>query len=167
MLLSNYTVYTDDNYVSGEISHLSVFGLGALGGDDSGGGTTAGGSSGSSGGSGRKCFIATATFGTPMAREVRSLTYFRDTCLLTNRPGQFIIGMYEKYSPPIARIIEASRFLKGAVRYYLRPIITFARFVNVIAIRCNYAGGPKKRPWFYKEKMLADNSSVYPIVCDN
>lgn len=133
--LVNYIIYTDDNYVSGEVTHLSIFGLGGSG-DNGGAGITSSGSgsSGSSGGGGggRSCFIATATFGTSMANEVQSLRFFRDNYLLTNRPGEFIIDLYERYSPPIARIIEGSEFLKGMVRFYLRPVITFSRWANVI-----------------------------------
>ncbi len=83
--------------------------------------------------SGRSCFIATATYGTVMAEEVQSLRFFRDTYLLTNTPGNFVIDMYEKYSPPIAKRIETNSFLKGMVRYHLRPIISFARYVNIMA----------------------------------
>lgn len=129
--MPDYTVYPDENYVAGTITHLSVFGLGNLGiGAAAVGG---GGGIGSmfGGGGGRSCFIATATFGTPMAEEVQSLRYFRDRHLLTNRPGLFAVDMYEKYSPPVARAIEKSKFLKGMVRYHLRPVITFARLANV------------------------------------
>ena len=137
-LLANYTVYTDDNYISGTVNHLSIFGIGSLGGGSpQQPGVTANGSgsggSGGGGGGGRSCFIATATFGTPMAAEVQSLRDFRDTCLLTNAPGEFMIDMYEKYSPPIAKVIENSRLLKGMVRFYLKPIISFSRLANVFS----------------------------------
>jgi len=133
--LANYTVFTDENYVSGEVSHLSIFGLGLIGG---GGGVAAAGVGGAvaaltGGGGGRSCFIATATFGTPMTKEVQSLRCFRDTYLLSNVPGEFVIDTYEKYSPPIARKIEKNGLLKAMVRFYLRPIIRFARFVNTFA----------------------------------
>ena len=135
--LADFTVYTDENYVESTVSHLSIFGIGLLGG---GGGVLGGGGGllgvasaigGGVGGNGRSCFIATATYGTVMASEVQSLRYFRDNYMLTNAPGEFMIDIYEKYSPPIARVIEESTFLKGMVRYYLRPIITFARFINM------------------------------------
>ncbi len=130
--LSNYTVFTAENYVSGQTGHFSVFGLGGpVGGG--GGIASVGGAIGSAfggGGGGRGCFIATATYGTVMAEEVQSLRDFRDTYLLTNMTGEFVIDMYERYSPPIARGIEQNEFLKGMVRYQLRPLITFARFVN-------------------------------------
>jgi len=111
------------------VSHFSIFGLGVLGGAAAAGGA---GAIAGLGGGGRACFIATATFGTPMADEVQSLRFFRDTQLLTNSPGGFVINMYEKYSPPIARVIAKNDFLKGVVRYYLRPVIRFARFMNAI-----------------------------------
>ena len=134
--LANYQIYTGENYVSGETSHLSIFGIGNL---DSGGGGIAqaghGGGGSGSGGGGRSCFIATATFGTPMAQEVQSLRFFRDTYLLTSPAGEFVIDIYERYSPPVARVIAGSGLLKGMIRYYLRPIIGFSRLANVITAK--------------------------------
>jgi hypothetical protein len=142
--LSDYQVYTDENYVSGKVGHFSVFGLGG----GAGAGITAvGSSSGDSGGGGRSCFIATATFGTPMAGEVQSLRFFRDNYMLTNGPGEFLIDMYERYSPPIADRIADSRFLKGMVRYHLKPIISFAQRINII---CSDRIGP----WIEKDKAV-------------
>ncbi|MBL7069193.1 MAG: PKD domain-containing protein [Candidatus Omnitrophica bacterium] len=129
--LANYKVFTDENYVSGQVSHLSIFGLGGGGGVGPAAiGTGIAAAFG--GGGGRGCFIATATYGTPMAGEIQSLRFFRDSCLLTNVPGEFIIDMYERHSPPIAGIIERSKLLRSMVRHYLKPIIRFARFVNCL-----------------------------------
>ncbi|MEE8359930.1 MAG: PKD domain-containing protein, partial [Candidatus Omnitrophota bacterium] len=133
--LGKATSYNDDeNTVSIKVDHLSIFGLGpgaaAAGGGD--------GDDGGGGGGGRSCFIATATYGTAMAEEVQSLRFFRDTYLLTNGPGNFVIDMYEKYSPPIAKRIETNSFLKGMVRYHLRPIIKVSRYVNYIG---EFGGG--------------------------
>ena len=82
-----------------------------------------------------------------MAEEVQSPRFFRDTYLLTNRPGIFVIDMYETYSPPIAKVIETNEFLKGMVRYHLRPIITFARYVNILSRQ-------RVTPWLKKEKVV-------------
>jgi len=129
--LADYKVFTDENYVSGEVSHLSIFGLGGGGGIGPAAVETDIAAA-FGGGGGRGCFIATATYGTPMAAEIQSLRSFRDTYLLTNLPGGFAVDMYEKYSPPIARIIEKSGFLRAMARYYLKPVIRFARFVNYL-----------------------------------
>jgi hypothetical protein len=79
--------------------------------------------SGSSGGGGGGCFIATASFGTPMAKEVIVLSKFRDKYLLTNNTGREFIKFYYKTSPPIAKYLEKRGWAKIVVRDILRPII--------------------------------------------
>ena len=69
------------------------------------------------------CFIATATFGTPMAHEVNILRRFRDNFLLRNRTGEMFVCSYYKLSPPIARAIKKSEMLGRAVRILLTPIV--------------------------------------------
>ena len=69
------------------------------------------------------CFIATATFGTPMAHEVNILKKFRDVFLLQNRTGEMFVRAYYKLSPPIARTIEKSEMLRRVVRILLIPIV--------------------------------------------
>ena len=69
------------------------------------------------------CFIATATFGTPMANEVRVLSRFRDKYLLTNPIGEGFVRTYYKLSPHIALFITEHPILKKIVRSTLNPII--------------------------------------------
>jgi hypothetical protein len=76
---------------------------------------------GSGGGSG--CFIATASFGSPMAGEVGILRNFRDEYLITNPIGQLFVSTYYKYSPKIADFIAENTFLKIFVRTTLYPIV--------------------------------------------
>jgi tetratricopeptide (TPR) repeat protein len=70
-----------------------------------------------------KCFIATAAYGTPMSVEVETLRRWRDENLAASWPGQFFILAYYTLSPPIARMISASEFLKAAVRLLLKPLV--------------------------------------------
>ncbi|WP_143308259.1 CFI-box-CTERM domain-containing protein [Candidatus Entotheonella palauensis] len=74
------------------------------------------------------CFIATAAFGTPMAQEVRTLCAFRDTYLLTHRPGRVFVSWYYRYSPPVADFLRHKEMLRSAVRLALLPVITVSRF---------------------------------------
>jgi len=69
------------------------------------------------------CFIATATFGTPMAHEVNILKRFRDGFLLRNRTGEILVRSYYRLSPPIARAIKKSEMLRRIVRILLVPIV--------------------------------------------
>jgi hypothetical protein len=69
------------------------------------------------------CFIATATFGTLMAREVNILRRFRDSFLLQNRAGEIFVCSYYRLSPPIARAVKKSEMLRRVVRILLIPIV--------------------------------------------
>ncbi|MCL6518545.1 MAG: hypothetical protein K6T99_01815 [Armatimonadetes bacterium] len=70
-----------------------------------------------------QCFIATAAYGTPMAKEVVILRKFRDDYLLTNSPGRTIIAAYYKISPPIARFIANHENARTIVRKLLKPFV--------------------------------------------
>jgi hypothetical protein len=78
-----------------------------------------------SSGGGGGCFIATAAYGTPMAREVAILSRFRDEHLMKTRAGRASVRLYYKFSPPIADFIRQSEFFKAVVRLELRPLIWF------------------------------------------
>ena len=80
-----------------------------------------------SGGGGGPCFIATAAYGTPMAEEVRYLRAFRDQYLLTNKPGQWFVELYYRWSPPVADYIRARAVLRTAVRWMLTPWVGLSK----------------------------------------
>jgi len=69
------------------------------------------------------CFIATATYDTPMAGEIRILRAFRDGYLLTNPLGESLVGLYYRVSPPIAGFITEHPTLKPMVRVGLLPAV--------------------------------------------
>jgi len=82
------------------------------------------------GGGGGGCFIATASFGTPMAEEVKALTKFRDEVLLKTTAGRDFVELYYKTSPPIANFIRNKPALKAMVRIGLKPLVWFSRLVK-------------------------------------
>lgn len=73
------------------------------------------------------CFIATAAFGTPMAREIQILRDYRDTVMMKNKLGRFLVDVYYAVSPPLADIIEDSRTLRFISRQFLTPLIPIAQ----------------------------------------
>ncbi|MBU0533197.1 MAG: FG-GAP repeat protein, partial [Candidatus Omnitrophica bacterium] len=81
----------------------------------------------SEGAEGGHCFIATACYGTPMASEVRVLSRFRDSYLLTNPVGEGFVKTYYKVSPRVALFIREHPVLKKAVRGALNPLIWMSR----------------------------------------
>ena len=75
---------------------------------------------------GRDCLIATAAYGTPMAKEVQVLRDFRDGYLLTNPAGKAFVALYYGVSPPIARSIDEHPGIKPIVRAVLEPAIAMS-----------------------------------------
>ena len=80
----------------------------------------------SSGGGGGGCFIATAAFGSPMAKQVEILRQFRDRYLLTNALGQKFVAWYYRNCPVAANYIEDKPMVKAVVRVALYPLIGFS-----------------------------------------
>ena len=69
------------------------------------------------------CFIATAAFGSSMEPHVKTLRDFRDVFLLTNKPGQYFVQTYYKYSPPLADFIAKNDTRRAVVRWSLLPLV--------------------------------------------
>ena len=88
-------------------------------------GGSGGGGGGSSGGGG--CFIATAAYGSPMAKEVSTLREFRDRYLLANAPGRAFVSVYYALSPSVARLIDNNEPLKNLTRAGLNPVVGLAQ----------------------------------------
>ena len=86
-------------------------------------------SSSSSGSSGGGCFIATATYGTPMADEIGALRAVRDAYLLDSALGTAFVDVYYRVSPPIADAVSQSPVLRGAVRVVLTPVVALSKGV--------------------------------------
>jgi hypothetical protein len=72
------------------------------------------------------CFIATAAFGSPMARDVSVLREFRDNVLLPHAGGRAAVAVYYRIGPTVARAIAGSETLKALVRAGLAPMIWLA-----------------------------------------
>ena len=78
------------------------------------------------GGGGGGCFIATATYGTPMAQEIEALREVRDTYLLNNAAGAAFVDAYYTFSPPLADYIAEHDTLRALSRGMLYPVVWLA-----------------------------------------
>lgn len=73
------------------------------------------------------CFIATAAFGTPLAKQIDALRAVRDHRLLTNPLGRLAVASYYALSPPVAGAITTDERLRAGMRALLRPLVRAAR----------------------------------------
>ena len=73
------------------------------------------------------CFIATASYGTPLHRDIEILRNWRDTVLMPTYAGRFFVNFYYCVSPLIAHIIEKSETLKLLTR----------KMIKIMSRRCN------------------------------
>jgi len=65
------------------------------------------------------CFIATASYGSPTAKQLDVLREFRDIVLLKSTVGSQFVTLYYKLSPPVADFISGNSFLRTLVRELL------------------------------------------------
>lgn len=106
-------------------------------------------SSSDGGGGGGGCFIATAAYGSYMEPEVKVLRRFRDRWLLTNRPGQWFVTLYYRYSPPAAEFIAKHDKLRLVARTALAPLVYSVKYpLLALALFFAVAGGLAFRPIF-------------------
>lgn len=75
----------------------------------------------------KRCFIATAAYGTPLADEINILRKFRDNSLQLSPIGKRFIDFYYLISPPIAKFISSRSCLRKFVRSILKPLVTFLK----------------------------------------
>jgi hypothetical protein len=70
------------------------------------------------------CFIATAAYGTPSAKQIDVLREFRDVVLLESTVGSQFVALYYQFSPPVADFIDGNELLRTLVRELLvDPIV--------------------------------------------
>jgi len=80
--------------------------------------------------------LATVVYNASTTSELAILRTFRDTVLLTNPVGAFLVTTYEDTTPPLAAILAANEHLAIAVRALLfTPLVYLAAIaLNTIAL---------------------------------
>ena len=73
------------------------------------------------------CFIAVAAYGTPFTEEIQILRDWRDDVLKKSSLGKQVVELYYKVSPPTARYIQQSGYLRSATRYLLSPLVNYLK----------------------------------------
>jgi hypothetical protein len=63
-----------------------------------------------------------------LAAEVRVLREFRDRALLAHAPGQVLVAVYYRVSPPVAAWIRQDEALRAGARGILWPIVWWTQF---------------------------------------
>lgn len=81
-----------------------------------------------SNGSSKRCFIATAAYGTPFHPHIDVLRDFRDRVLMKFSVGRMFISAYYKYSPEIANVIKESFVLRVVCLMFIVPVVYFIKF---------------------------------------
>lgn len=81
------------------------------------------------------CFIATATYGSPLAPEVMVFRRFRDETLLSSPIGIAVVNFYYAISPPLAALIVKSNFLRTATRkLLLEPVLRWLTHLTLFLL---------------------------------
>ncbi len=72
------------------------------------------------------CFIATAAYGTPQAKQIDVLRRLRDRQLLPTPLGRLAVATYYALSPPVANAIATDEHLRAGARAIVQPLVDLA-----------------------------------------
>ncbi|MCX6124490.1 MAG: hypothetical protein NTV34_07035 [Proteobacteria bacterium] len=81
-----------------------------------------------------RCFIATAAYGSPLHKNLKLFTWFRDHVLLNYNPGRIFVKWYYKNGPTAAKVVAGNPTLALAVRVLLwLPALLISFWLSLIA----------------------------------
>ncbi len=72
------------------------------------------------------CFIATAAYGSPMARQVETFRQFRNAYLLPHSWGRSFIRAYYRFGPKVAAVVAGQEWMRASARIALTPALLYA-----------------------------------------
>ncbi|MFH1853739.1 MAG: PKD domain-containing protein [Candidatus Omnitrophota bacterium] len=121
-MLSDVLIFPQENLVTIKTNHFSLFGIAGEKVKEVDGTDSENSIGESDNEDGTNCFIGTAAFDTPAAKEVRILCAFRDRYLLRSESGRQFVALYYKFSPPIARFIKQKPLIKFLIRVHIKFI---------------------------------------------
>jgi hypothetical protein len=76
------------------------------------------------------CFVATAAWGSAMAKDVGLLRRLRDRHLQSNGLGRELVSAYYTIGPALADAIRGREGLRAAARAALTPAVALARWLD-------------------------------------
>jgi len=121
-ILSDALIFPEENIVTVKTSHFTVFGIAGAENISQPENPEPQNSEADSG-AGGNCFIATAAFGSPLAKEVIVLKEFRDRYLLKSEPGRNFVDFYYHSSPPLAKFIKHKPLIRAFLRYHFKFLV--------------------------------------------
>jgi len=74
-----------------------------------------------------QCIVATAAYGSPLAKEVNTLRKWRDNKLARSGCGRLFIEIYYLISPPFAKVVANHSILRKLIRVLLKPLISIVK----------------------------------------
>lgn len=77
-----------------------------------------------------RCFVATVAFGSSLAPEVVALRKFRDSTLKEHNWGKYLIEIYYRVGPRIARSIEKHSLVKKFIRWSIQILLKSVRSIE-------------------------------------
>ncbi len=86
------------------------------------------------------CFVATAAYGTFLDDHVTLLRQFRDAYMMPYGLGRKVVGVYYRFSPALADIVNENVLLRGAVRIALWPFVVLALFMLKVSSTIKITG---------------------------
>jgi len=84
----------------------------------------------------RRCFIASAAYGSELVPEVQRLREFRDTAVISSFSGASFMRLFDSFyysfSPSIASVVSSSPTLAEMTRVALCPLIEILRLASAV-----------------------------------
>jgi len=84
----------------------------------------------------RRCFIASAAYGSELVPEIQRLREFRDTAVISSFSGASFMRLFDSFyysfSPSVASVVSSSPTLAEVTRVALYPLIEILRLASVV-----------------------------------